>query len=145
MSVLSRWFFYCYGDHRDLHVLAHSFPTRRSSDLARGLDGAELRHVVVELQHRLVAALLSGAHRPLAPGERAVEPARLTDGARVAPVRARVAVGPRHGVRVQGDAGVLLIVRRLVLAPGVLDVRSEESRVGKECVSTVRCGGSPYH
>src|SRR3546814_14453737 len=26
-------FFYCYGDHRDLHVLTHSFPTRRSSDL----------------------------------------------------------------------------------------------------------------
>src|SRR3546814_12749346 len=22
-----------YGDHRDLHVLTHSFPTRRSSDL----------------------------------------------------------------------------------------------------------------
>src|SRR3546814_12912891 len=27
--------FFCYlnGDHRDLHVLTHSFPTRRSSDL----------------------------------------------------------------------------------------------------------------
>src|SRR3546814_19380802 len=25
--------FLCYGDHRDLHVLTHSFPTRRSSDL----------------------------------------------------------------------------------------------------------------
>src|SRR3546814_4458663 len=24
----------CNGDHRDLHVLTHSFPTRRSSDLA---------------------------------------------------------------------------------------------------------------
>src|SRR5438034_11479454 len=32
-----RFFFYCYGDHRDLH----SFPTRRSSDLATGFpDGA---------------------------------------------------------------------------------------------------------
>src|SRR3546814_19848175 len=27
------FFFYGYGDHRDLHVLTHSFPTRRSSDL----------------------------------------------------------------------------------------------------------------
>src|SRR3546814_7999746 len=27
-------FFYGSGDHRDLHVLTHSFPTRRSSDLA---------------------------------------------------------------------------------------------------------------
>src|SRR3546814_19220184 len=26
-------FFSGYGDHRDLHVLTHSFPTRRSSDL----------------------------------------------------------------------------------------------------------------
>src|SRR3546814_14199398 len=26
-------FLYCYGDHRDLHVLTHSFPTRRSTDL----------------------------------------------------------------------------------------------------------------
>src|SRR3546814_16528881 len=25
--------FYAYGYHRDLHVLTHSFPTRRSSDL----------------------------------------------------------------------------------------------------------------
>src|SRR3546814_17925501 len=24
----------CIGDHRELHVLTHSFPTRRSSDLA---------------------------------------------------------------------------------------------------------------
>src|SRR3546814_3303478 len=30
-----------YGDHRDLHVLTHSFPTRRSSDLFGGsLKGA---------------------------------------------------------------------------------------------------------
>src|SRR3546814_7711337 len=27
------FFFSCYGDHRDLHVLTHSFPTLRSSDL----------------------------------------------------------------------------------------------------------------
>src|SRR3546814_3879952 len=30
--------FYRYGDHRDLHVLTHSFPTRRSSDLNWGLE-----------------------------------------------------------------------------------------------------------
>src|SRR3546814_11804862 len=27
------FFLSCYGDHRDLHLLTHSFPTRRSSDL----------------------------------------------------------------------------------------------------------------
>src|SRR3546814_16910966 len=30
-------FFYRSGDHRDLHVLTHSFPTRRSSDLSSTL------------------------------------------------------------------------------------------------------------
>src|SRR3546814_19524349 len=28
------FFFSCYGDHPDLHVLAHSFPTLLSSDLS---------------------------------------------------------------------------------------------------------------
>src|SRR3546814_9960848 len=32
-------FFLRYGDHLDLHVLTHSFPTRRSSDLQRRTDG----------------------------------------------------------------------------------------------------------
>src|SRR5690554_7772666 len=32
--ILCCFFFYCSGDHRDLH----SFPTRRSSDLALGVD-----------------------------------------------------------------------------------------------------------
>src|SRR3546814_11346922 len=33
-APVSYFFFELYGDHRDLHVLTHSFPTRRSSDLA---------------------------------------------------------------------------------------------------------------
>src|SRR3546814_13258646 len=37
-SVFS-FFFYCSGDHRDRHVLTHSFPTRRSSDLLRNAAG----------------------------------------------------------------------------------------------------------
>src|SRR3546814_7152390 len=32
-ALRSSFFVECYGDHRDLHVLVHSFPTRRSSDL----------------------------------------------------------------------------------------------------------------
>src|SRR3546814_12749415 len=32
--------FECYGDHRDLHVLTHSFPTRRSSDLEVNVQSA---------------------------------------------------------------------------------------------------------
>src|SRR3546814_17172557 len=34
MYVSFVFFFECDCDHRDLHVLTHSFPTRRSSDLA---------------------------------------------------------------------------------------------------------------
>src|SRR3546814_13686623 len=37
-SSLTCFFFLCYGDHRDLHVLTHSFPPRRSSDL-QGCNG----------------------------------------------------------------------------------------------------------
>src|SRR3546814_8419262 len=33
LLVFCHFFFEGYGDHRDLHVLTHSFPTRRSSDL----------------------------------------------------------------------------------------------------------------
>src|SRR3546814_10850037 len=38
------FFFYLYGDHRYLHVLTHSFPTRRSSDLL-GLAIEEILHL----------------------------------------------------------------------------------------------------
>src|SRR3546814_20527439 len=34
-SMLVVFFCELYGDHRDLHVLTHSFPPRRSSDLSR--------------------------------------------------------------------------------------------------------------
>src|SRR3546814_20337440 len=41
--------FYRYGDHRDLHVLTHSFPTRRYSDieLRSGIDLA-IRYELAE-------------------------------------------------------------------------------------------------
>src|SRR3546814_1956293 len=38
MFYIFCFFFYGYGAHRDLHVLTHSFPTRRSSDLAQPRD-----------------------------------------------------------------------------------------------------------
>src|SRR3546814_13414720 len=41
------FFFYCHGDHRDLHVLTHSFPTRRSSDLFPGAGGFPISGVPV--------------------------------------------------------------------------------------------------
>src|SRR3546814_16573263 len=35
ICIYFSFFFYGYGYHRYLHVLTHSFPTRRSSDLER--------------------------------------------------------------------------------------------------------------
>src|SRR3546814_14761746 len=49
-----RFLFEVYGDHRDLHVLTHSFPTRRSSDLgeaARAIGAEAVAAIAVE--HRL--------------------------------------------------------------------------------------------
>src|SRR3546814_10717170 len=57
-------------------------------------------------------------------------------------LRAAVAGGTRRRLRVQDPPGRLtytLLSRRLALG------RSEERRVGKECVSTCRSRWSPYH
>src|SRR3546814_18303306 len=53
MGELVRGFYFAvvcerYGNYRDLHVLTHSFPTRRSSDLVpmlQGGQGGHIRHV----------------------------------------------------------------------------------------------------
>src|SRR3546814_19288101 len=39
-SSCSFFFFEVHGDHRDLHELTHSFPTRRSSDLEPAAEDA---------------------------------------------------------------------------------------------------------
>src|SRR3546814_12581807 len=45
-----------YGDHRDLHVLTHSFPTRRSSDLPAPA-------IVPEVATPLIHAMLDRQYR----------------------------------------------------------------------------------
>src|SRR5438552_16558242 len=80
---VSFFFFYCYGDHRDLH----SFPTRRSSDLAVDRDevrdllrpGEEFPFLVreVELPRPLRVRI---PHGPRGPAEHGQE-AGLTVGA----------------------------------------------------------------
>src|SRR3546814_19633594 len=61
-------------------------------------------------------------------------------GARAAAARTRAAQRNRH-------AGRARVSRRGWKRGGIrrLDRRSEERRVGKECVSTCRSRGSPYH
>src|SRR3546814_14095961 len=80
-------FLYCYGNHRDLHLLTHSFPTRRSSVLGDRLDisgvgkvgiGHDRRRVGVD-EDNAIALLLERLDR-LRP--RIVELARLTDNDR---------------------------------------------------------------
>src|SRR3546814_15006936 len=55
-------FFSCHCNHRDLHVLTHAFPTRRSSDLYLGSCG---RSPVVGLDTsvRVVASVAGLLHR----------------------------------------------------------------------------------
>src|SRR3546814_11340196 len=48
-------------------------------------------------------------------------------------------------VRRRGDGGLPDLVVLLVVVLQSLGQRSEERRVGKECVSTCRSGWSPYH
>src|SRR3546814_18293581 len=69
MYCLRFFFFYVYGDHRDLHLLTHSFPTRRSSDLVAQRMTVGDRHGV------------RGALHPLDRGQLAVV---QPDGARLA-------------------------------------------------------------
>src|SRR3546814_2740276 len=72
--ILLLLFFKLYGDHRDLHVLTHSFPTRRSADL-KALDRLAVAPAGAEIgveaggdqSHR--AAAVAG-HRHLAAVER---------------------------------------------------------------------------
>src|SRR3546814_1324539 len=49
--------FFCegYGDHRDLHVLTHSFPTRRSSDLS--LSGRAMRRALTSMTRSTPSAV----------------------------------------------------------------------------------------
>src|SRR3546814_20997411 len=60
------FFFYGYGDHRDLHVLAHSFPTRRSSDLTSISFGNITVRNIFGYRHNWVDQLINtGATGPL--------------------------------------------------------------------------------
>src|SRR3546814_16074662 len=121
------FFFYGYGDHRDLHVLTPSFPTRRSSDLLPELvDDVQIVHGVsafvrFEICRGALAAV--GGAGPIGlrdeetpAGEQEPAPPQLISACRLAPCRGTF-----------------------------WSRRSEERRVGKECVSTCRYRLAPFH
>src|SRR3546814_5977670 len=51
----------------------------------------------------------------------------------------------RHPLHLVGDGAQLFVEDDLVQLAGEIRQRSEERRVGKECVSTCRSRWSPYH
>src|SRR3546814_1659406 len=59
-------FFECCGDHRDLHGIAHAYPTRRSSDHAQQAEAdvsaqqAMLRSAQIDLARTTIRAPISG-------------------------------------------------------------------------------------
>src|SRR3546814_20346053 len=111
------FFFSCNGDHRYLHVLTHSFPTRRSSDLREGVDPAPRGAAADrDVEHALARGVLC----------------RFEEMER----HAVAAVG--DGNAIGGDAAAVIFIERRL-------IRSEERRVGKECVSTCSSRWSPDH
>src|SRR3546814_19596929 len=117
-SLYLVFFFEGYADHRDLHVPTHSFPTRRSSDLA---SPAMAHEVWVERDAAGPARIYLGEPADPVPAAGAPEFSTLT---------APRLIGAEA-------AKPVALVRRATH-------RSAERRVGQECVSTCCYRRSPY-
>src|SRR3546814_17425376 len=102
--------------------MTHSFPTRRSSDLGY-LIGEENQGIAFMFTMMNNARLAVGV-QGVALAERAYQQARA------------YAFERTQGRLLEGGDGAAKIVQH---------PRSEERRVGKECVSTCRSRWSPYH
>src|SRR3546814_3044128 len=100
-------------DHRELHVVTHAFPTRRSSDLADAKAAA-----VAAQQQALAIGLIADAAERAAAGEGGLtnETRLYLQAARAARIEAE-----QHAVTLAKEAGA---VERLEFALG----RSEEHR-----------------
>src|SRR3546814_19741458 len=151
------FFFYGSGDHRDLPVLTHSFPTRRSSDLGRiGADERDRRRGGLQVQKPVALGEIEELALPM------VQPAFWCVGLliRLDPeIEAGQIWRLFHAFGNDGVAGGVALLHHsldaergnLLLAragnvEGVDElVRSEERRVGKECVSTCRYRWWPDH
>src|SRR3546814_15856273 len=145
--------FQYYCAHRDLPVLTHSFPTRRSSDLGLGtipiLSSLFKSRQFQRNESELVIVVTPYLVKPVN-----AQSIRLpTDGFRNAT--------EAQGLLMQQESDGVSGARRPepTVAPAApagpqigsatssatVGERSEERRVGKECVSTCRSRWSPYH
>src|SRR3546814_19294304 len=132
------FFVECDAHHRDLHVLPHLFPTRRSAVLA----GRATREVRAELRRRTAA--VSGAGMQIGRDQGALFQVlvKLTGARRCLEVGvftgySSLAVGlalPPEGQITACD----IDPKPTAIAPRFLKKRSQERRVGKECGSTGR-------
>src|SRR3546814_19384925 len=138
------FFFYLYCYHRDLHVLTHAFPTRRSSDLLPALPPLALAFAKASAVAVLPSpnlflgfAFASMANvRTRANAEVLINSPLIITGLLVRSTPAAEANDPTAGI------GYLSNIAQL---PSSRLRRSEERRVGKECVSKCSSRWSPYH
>src|SRR3546814_12769248 len=120
------FFVYGCGHHRALHVLTLAFPTRRSSYLADPRSPSE-------------AGGAAGRPTDVGNGDRrgvlALDPIVARPAGADQPMGERGALGNAHAD----------VPAHLRIPVAGRPYRSEERRVGKECVSTCRSRWSPYH
>src|SRR3546814_17280809 len=124
------FFFLVNSDHRNLHVLTHSFPTRRSSDLFVILESVKER---AELTWE-DTDFLKTVGRQITSYLALDEAAEQLSQARQFDAYNKLAAFVIHDIN--------NLMSQLSL---VTQNRSEERRVGKECVSTGSSRRSPDH
>src|SRR3546814_11799299 len=132
--MYSVFFFYGSGDHLDLHVLTHAFPTRRSSDLAQS-NVVEAKAAPPKGGFDFRGATWPGTSKSADKAastnpEPAKIPVRDVPVARMPAIRRNTAPST-----IQAGAAQIPAQRELKVRMGM---RSEERRVGKECVSRCR-------
>src|SRR3546814_11589716 len=134
------------GDHRDLHVLTHSFPTRRPSDLIRVEQrGAPFLEAVEQVEMARKGRAI-GDLQPAAPGKYI----DFLDLGRLQLQRLRIAAPcgahrpcfcnrtDDNPVSADKIGYISIISCNINILHRMLCERSEEPRVGKECVKTCR-------
>src|SRR3546814_14102890 len=93
---MSVWCFFCYryGVHRDVHVLTHSIPTRRTPDLAIGI-GAVLYQKKFNPEEISIQERHGGASPEI---QRKTVVANLTDALEGSTIKRRKLVGLSLGI-----------------------------------------------